>query len=67
MSKEEMLHLFDFGDEELLEQNKHLIASSCHDISGEAGPSKQNESFPAHDSGYSDGIMMNLLDRYQPW
>jgi transcriptional regulator ATRX len=67
MSKEEMLHLFDFGDEELLEQSKDLVASSRHDICGERGPPKQNQSFPTHNSGCSDGIMTNLLDRYQPW
>ncbi|KAJ4777566.1 DNA repair and recombination protein RAD54 [Rhynchospora pubera] len=66
MSKEEMLHLFDFGDEELLEQSKHLIASSSHDIAGQAGPLKQNKSIATHGSGSSDGIMLNLLNRHQP-
>ncbi|KAJ3682438.1 hypothetical protein LUZ60_015011 [Juncus effusus] len=69
MSKEEIKHLFDFGDEELLDQNKDLAASLKNDNSKDVGPSKEKHksTMPAQEAGScSDVIMNNLLSLHQP-
>ncbi|XP_072955978.1 protein CHROMATIN REMODELING 20 isoform X2 [Typha angustifolia] len=63
MSKEEMLHLFDFGDEEALEHNQESPISVYQDKCGEGGSSGTPNS---HVVGCSDRLMRSLLSRHYP-
>ncbi|KAK9292419.1 hypothetical protein L1049_020389 [Liquidambar formosana] len=70
MSKEEMLHLFDFGDDEnpetlpeLGQENGH---ASNHNISGQIGDLKKQKWPLSHGSCSSDKFMESLLGRHYP-
>lgn len=72
MSKEEMLHLFDFGDDEnadaVLEQGQEISVSSNHEMIGKAGAVK-HKSLPILKAiCSSDKFMDGLLSRhYTRW
>lgn len=70
MSKEEILHLFDFGDDDnadaVLDQSQESKVPSNQDMIGKLGALKQ-KSFPlSRGSCSSDKFMDSLLSRHYP-
>lgn len=69
ISKEEMLHLFDFGDDEnpdiLPERGKENEHTSDQNVTGQTGNSLKDK-FPPHGSCSSDKLMESLLVRHYP-
>ncbi|CAL9164856.1 protein CHROMATIN REMODELING 20-like isoform X1 [Musa acuminata AAA Group] len=66
MSKEEILHLFDFGDDEnadMLEQDHRNPMTSSHDETNEVGCLGNHECLPFNTA---DKLMENLLRRHYP-
>lgn len=66
MSKEEILHLFDFGDEDLVEKcQESLTLGNSGNI--EVDPSQGKNSLPhSNELGCSDWLMRSLLSRHRP-
>lgn len=64
MSKEEMLHLFDFGDDDSLSISPEAVQENGH-VVNVANPLKQRWSV-SHGSCSSDKLMDDLLGRHYP-
>jgi transcriptional regulator ATRX len=60
ISREEMLHLFEFGDEELLEQNEKDSTMIDCDNAGNENP----DTFASTELEPLDKLMMNLLSEH---
>jgi transcriptional regulator ATRX len=60
ISREEMLHLFEFGDEELLEQNEKDSTMIDCDKAGNEKP----DTFASTELEPLDKLMMNLLSEH---
>uniref|UniRef100_A0A0D9XKB5 Transcriptional regulator ATRX n=1 Tax=Leersia perrieri TaxID=77586 RepID=A0A0D9XKB5_9ORYZ len=66
ISKEEMLHLFEFGDEELLEQNENGFTMNDHSKVGtEDLPTPNSVETTEHSP--LDMLMLNLLHDHSRW
>lgn len=70
MSKEEILHLFDFGDDDnadaVLDQSQESSVLLNQDMTGKLGALKQKSLPLSRGSCSSDKFMDNLLSRYYP-
>ena len=70
ISKEEMLHLFDFGDDEnpdiLPERGKEEEQPTNQNMTGQVGNSLKDKLSLSHGSCSSDKLMESLLVRHYP-
>lgn len=63
MSKEEILHLFDFGDDEL---GQEIGVAAESNTGGNAGDSLKEKVPLPHGSSSSDKLIETLISRYYP-
>lgn len=67
MSKEEMLHLFDFSDDESSDSLPELVEENGHSIKQSTGRIFQKRKLPLLDGTCSsDKFMEGLLSRHYP-